>query len=121
MEREGSNKAQSTGNFGGSSGGGKSTFRGGSLGPSQSFAQSSASAPPSGPSQQQQLSRFRPSQGNRGSYQQGRHGGRFQQQRRPPCPYCGKMHLGICYMDLPKCYGCRLRGHIQRDCHSSRQ
>ncbi|XP_070034751.1 uncharacterized protein [Nicotiana tomentosiformis] len=51
IEREGINKALSAGNFGGSSGGGRSTFRGGSLGPSQSFAQSSASAPPSGPSQ----------------------------------------------------------------------
>ncbi|XP_070041317.1 uncharacterized protein [Nicotiana tomentosiformis] len=121
MERDGSNKARSTGNFGGSSGGGKSTFRGGSSGPSQSFAQSSASAPPSGPSQQQQWSRFKPSQGNRVSNQQGRHGGRFQQQRKPPCPRCGKMHLGICYMDLLICYRCRLKGHIQRDCRSSRQ
>ncbi|XP_070039535.1 uncharacterized protein [Nicotiana tomentosiformis] len=50
MEREGSNKARSAGNLGGSSGGGNSTFRGGLSGPSQSFAQSSASAPPSGPS-----------------------------------------------------------------------
>ncbi|XP_070032424.1 uncharacterized protein [Nicotiana tomentosiformis] len=31
------------------------------------------------------------------------------------------MHLGICYMDLPICYGCGLRGHIQRDYLSSRQ
>ncbi|XP_070057303.1 uncharacterized protein [Nicotiana tomentosiformis] len=53
MEREGSNKARSAGNLGGSSGGGKSTFRGRSSGPSQSFAQSSASAPQLGPSQQQ--------------------------------------------------------------------
>ncbi|XP_070045272.1 uncharacterized protein [Nicotiana tomentosiformis] len=74
-----------------------------------------------GPSQQQQWSRFRPSQGIRGSSQQGHHGGRFQQQRKPPCPRCGKMHTRICYMDLPIYYGCRLRGHIQRDCHSSRQ
>ncbi|XP_070036584.1 uncharacterized protein [Nicotiana tomentosiformis] len=49
MEREGSNKARSAGNFGGSSGGGRSAFRGGSSGPSQSFAQSSTSVPPSGP------------------------------------------------------------------------
>ncbi|XP_070036610.1 uncharacterized protein [Nicotiana tomentosiformis] len=55
MEREGSNKARSAGNLG-------------------DF---------SGPSQQQHWRRFRPSQGNMGSYQQGRHGGRFQQQRRP--------------------------------------
>ncbi|XP_070039167.1 uncharacterized protein [Nicotiana tomentosiformis] len=95
--------------------------RGGSSGPSQSFYQSSASAPPSGPSHQQQWSHFRPSQGNRGSHQQGHHGGRFQQQRRPPFPRCGKMHLGICYMDLPIYYGYGFRGHIQRDCRSSRQ
>ncbi|XP_070057461.1 uncharacterized protein [Nicotiana tomentosiformis] len=121
MEREGSNKAWFAGNLGGSAGGAKSIFRGGSSYPSQSFAQSLASAPPSGPSQQQQGSHFRPSQGNRGSYQQGCHGGRFKQQRRPPCPRCGKMHLGICYMDVPIFYGCGLRGHIQRDCRSSRQ
>ncbi|XP_070049626.1 uncharacterized protein [Nicotiana tomentosiformis] len=53
MEREGNSKARSAGNFGSSSGGGggRSGFRGGSLGPSQSFAQSSMSAQPSGPSQ----------------------------------------------------------------------
>ncbi|XP_070055823.1 uncharacterized protein [Nicotiana tomentosiformis] len=119
-ERGGSNKARSAVNFGGSSGGSRSAFRGGSLGPSQSFAQSLASAPPSGPSQQQ-WSCFRPIQGNKGSYQQGRHGGRFQKQRSPPCPRCGNMHLGIYYMDLPICYGCGLRGHIQRDCSSSYQ
>ncbi|XP_070047265.1 uncharacterized protein [Nicotiana tomentosiformis] len=61
MEREGSNKDRSMGNFGDSSGGGKLAFRRGWLGPSQSFAQSLASAPPSGTSQQQQWSRFRPS------------------------------------------------------------
>ncbi|XP_070046062.1 uncharacterized protein [Nicotiana tomentosiformis] len=40
MERKSSSKARSTGNFGGSScgGGGRSIFRGGSSGPSQSFA-----------------------------------------------------------------------------------
>ncbi|XP_070057023.1 uncharacterized protein [Nicotiana tomentosiformis] len=43
------------------------------------------------------------------------------QQGTPPCPRCGKMHLGICYMDLPICYGCGLMGHIQRKCRSSRQ
>ncbi|XP_070046304.1 uncharacterized protein [Nicotiana tomentosiformis] len=49
MGREGSNKARSAGNFGGSSGGGRLAFRGWSSGSSQSFAQSSVSAPPSGP------------------------------------------------------------------------
>ncbi|XP_070045370.1 uncharacterized protein [Nicotiana tomentosiformis] len=87
IEREGSSKDRSVGNFGGSfgGGGGRTTFRGGSSVPSQSFAQSSVSAQPSGPCQQQ-WSHFRPGQGNRGSYQHGRPGGRFRQQRRPPCP-----------------------------------
>ncbi|XP_019229799.1 PREDICTED: DNA-binding protein HEXBP-like [Nicotiana attenuata] len=122
MEREGSSKARSAGNFGGSFGGdgGRSAFRGGSSGPSQSFSQSLVSATLSGPSQQQ-WSHFRPGQGNAGSYQLGRPGERFQQQKRPPCPRCGKMHLGVCYMNLPICYGCGLRGHIQRDCRPSRQ
>ncbi|XP_070045132.1 uncharacterized protein [Nicotiana tomentosiformis] len=50
MEREGSSKARSVGNLGVLFGGSRSAFRGGSSGPSQSFAQSSASAPPLGPS-----------------------------------------------------------------------
>ncbi|XP_070057148.1 uncharacterized protein [Nicotiana tomentosiformis] len=77
MEREGTSKARSAGNFGESFGGGGSAFRGGSLGPSQFVAQSSASAPPAGLSQQQG-SHFRPNQGSRGPHQQGRSGGRFQ-------------------------------------------
>ncbi|XP_070046720.1 uncharacterized protein [Nicotiana tomentosiformis] len=119
MESKGSNKVRSAGNLGSSSGGGgdRSAFR---QGPSHSFAQSSLSALPSRPSQQQ-WSHFRPSQGNRGSYQQGRAGGRFQQQRRPPCPRCGKMHFGACFIDHPICYECGIMGHIQRDCCLSRQ
>ncbi|XP_070050400.1 uncharacterized protein [Nicotiana tomentosiformis] len=50
-EREGSSKPRTAGNLGSFSGGGRSAFRGGSLGPSQSFAQSSMSAQPFGPSQ----------------------------------------------------------------------
>ncbi|XP_070046803.1 uncharacterized protein [Nicotiana tomentosiformis] len=119
-EREGTSKARSTGNFGESFGGGRSSLRGGSSGPSQSHAQSSASAPPAGHSQQQG-SHFRTNQGSRGPHHQGRLGGRFPQQRTPPYPRCRRIHSGIYYMDLPICYGCGLRGHIQRECHSSRQ
>ncbi|XP_070032200.1 uncharacterized protein [Nicotiana tomentosiformis] len=49
MEREGTSTSRSAGNFGESFGGGRSAFRGGSSGPSHSFAQYSASAPPAGP------------------------------------------------------------------------
>ena len=52
MERESSSRARSAGNLGDSFGGGRSAFRGGSSGPSQSYAQSSASALPSGHDQQ---------------------------------------------------------------------
>ncbi|XP_070029215.1 uncharacterized protein [Nicotiana sylvestris] len=93
---------------------------GGSSEPSQSYARSSSSSPPVVASQQQ-ASCFRPNQGSRGPHLQGRSGGRFQQQRRPPCPKYGRMHLGICYMDLLVCYGCGIRGHIQMECHVSRQ
>ncbi|XP_070010152.1 uncharacterized protein [Nicotiana sylvestris] len=31
------------------------------------------------------------------------------------------MHSGTCYLELPICYGCGMRGHIQRYCHASRQ
>ncbi|XP_070041053.1 uncharacterized protein [Nicotiana tomentosiformis] len=48
-EREGSSKARTAGNLGSYSGGGRLAFKGGSSGPSQSFAQYSMSAPPSGP------------------------------------------------------------------------
>ncbi|XP_070014085.1 uncharacterized protein [Nicotiana sylvestris] len=48
MEREGNSKARSTGKIGESLGGGRSTFRGGSSGSSQSVAQCSASVLPAG-------------------------------------------------------------------------
>ncbi|XP_070045163.1 uncharacterized protein [Nicotiana tomentosiformis] len=91
-EQEATSKARSAGNFGESFGGGRSAFREGHQGY---------------PSLMLSL--------------QGRSGGRFPQQRRPLCPRCGKMHSEICYMDLPICYGCVLRGHIQREYHSSHQ
>ncbi|XP_070029811.1 uncharacterized protein [Nicotiana sylvestris] len=119
MEREGNRKARCMGNMGESLGGERSAFRGESSGPSQSVAQSSASAPLSGPNQQQ-WSHFRTGQGNMGTHQRGRSGERLQQQQRSPCPRYGKMHSGICYMELPVCYGCGMRGHIQRHCHVSR-
>ncbi|XP_070032381.1 uncharacterized protein [Nicotiana tomentosiformis] len=79
-EREGTSKARSAGNFGESFGGGRSTFKGGSSGPTQSHVQFSASAPPVGHSQQQR-SHFRPNQGSRGPHNQGRSGARG-----PPAP-----------------------------------
>ncbi|XP_070057245.1 uncharacterized protein [Nicotiana tomentosiformis] len=82
-EREGNSKRRTVGNLGGSSGGGRLAFKGGSLGPSQSSTQSSMSA---------QLSGL--SQGNMGPHQQGPPEGIFQQQRRPPCPKCGRMYFG---------------------------
>ncbi|XP_070032296.1 uncharacterized protein [Nicotiana tomentosiformis] len=120
MEREGSGRARSAGNLGDSFGGGRSALRGGSSGSSQSYAQSSTSAPPSGHGQQQR-SRFRPGQGSRGSHHQGRSEGRFPQKQRAPCPKCGRIHLGVYYLDMPVCYGCGMRGHIQKECRASRQ
>ncbi|XP_070057150.1 uncharacterized protein [Nicotiana tomentosiformis] len=52
MERESSSRARSASNLGDSFGGGRSAFWGGSSWPPQSYAQSSASAPPSGHGQQ---------------------------------------------------------------------
>ncbi|XP_070004787.1 uncharacterized protein [Nicotiana sylvestris] len=121
MERKGNRKVRSTGNMGESLGGGRSAFHGKLLGSSRSAAQSSASTPPSVPSQQQQWSRFRPSQGNRGSHQRGQSGERSQQHQRSPCPRYRNMHSGICYMELPICYGCGMRGHIQWHCRASCQ
>ncbi|XP_070045403.1 uncharacterized protein [Nicotiana tomentosiformis] len=111
MEHQSSSKTRSTGNFGGSSdgAGGRSAFRGGSSGPSQSFAQSSMGVQSSGPSQ-----------GKKGPHQQGRPDRRFQQWRFS-CPKCGRIHFGSCFMDLPVCFGCGVRGHILRDCRSSRR
>ncbi|XP_070056965.1 uncharacterized protein [Nicotiana tomentosiformis] len=60
------------------------------------------------------------SQGNKGPHQQGQPDKRFQQ-RRVPCPKCGRMQFGSCFMDIPVCYGRGLRGHIQRECRSSYQ
>ncbi|XP_070013893.1 uncharacterized protein [Nicotiana sylvestris] len=37
------------------------------------------------------------------------------------CPKCGRFHTEACYLDIPVCYRCRVRGHIQRDCHAPRQ
>ncbi|XP_070032161.1 uncharacterized protein [Nicotiana tomentosiformis] len=111
MERQSSCKARSASNFGGSFGGSgcRSAFRGASLGPFQSFAQSLKGEQSSGTSQ-----------GSRGTHQQGQPDRRFQQ-RRLPFPKCGRMHFGSCFMDLPVFYECGLRGHILRDCHSSRR
>nr|XP_009610100.1 uncharacterized protein LOC104103864 [Nicotiana tomentosiformis] len=104
MERESSSKARSAGNFSGSSsvgGGGRSAFKGGTSGLSQSFAQSSISAPPSRPT--------------------GSVWWEILAVAEAPCPRCRKMNFGTYFMHQPICYGCCMRGHIQRDCHSSHQ
>nr|XP_016462354.1 PREDICTED: ena/VASP-like protein [Nicotiana tabacum] len=90
-EQEGTSKARSAGNFEESFSGGRSAFRGGSSGPTQSHAQSSASALPAGHSQQQG-SRFKPNQGQQGTHHHGRSGGRghIQKECRSSCQGAGR-------------------------------
>jgi len=40
---------------------------------------------------------------------------------RPHCVKCGKCHPRICRYGTNVCYKCGVSGHLQRDCHSSRQ
>ncbi|XP_070039373.1 uncharacterized protein [Nicotiana tomentosiformis] len=39
----------------------------------------------------------------------------------PRCVKCGRCHPGVCHYSTYVCYKCGMRGHIQRDFHSSRQ
>nr|XP_009768543.1 PREDICTED: uncharacterized protein LOC104219545 [Nicotiana sylvestris] len=73
---------------------------------------------PSGPSHYQQSSHLRPDSDSRRPHQFGHPGGKSQQQGRASCPKCGRFHSETCYLDIPMCYRCGVRGHIQRDCHA---
>ncbi|XP_019256269.1 PREDICTED: uncharacterized protein LOC109234655, partial [Nicotiana attenuata] len=86
----------------------------GSSGPSQSYAQSSTSAPPSVHSYQQG-SHSRPGSDSRRSRQSGRPRVGSQQRGGTTCPKCGRFHAETCYLDIPVCYRCGVRGHIQWD------
>ncbi|XP_070019530.1 uncharacterized protein [Nicotiana sylvestris] len=99
---------------------GRPVQRRGPSGSSQSYDQSSASALPSVYSYQQS-SHSRPGSDSRKPHQSGHPRGRSQQQGRALCPKCGRFHMETCYMDLPVCYRCRARGHIQRDYHAPSQ
>ncbi|XP_070007720.1 uncharacterized protein [Nicotiana sylvestris] len=74
--------------------------RRGPSGSSQSYAQSSASAPPSVHSYQQS-SHLRLGSDSRRPHQSGRPGGGSQQQGGALCPKCGRFHTEACYLDIP--------------------
>nr|XP_009795197.1 PREDICTED: uncharacterized protein LOC104241927 [Nicotiana sylvestris] len=112
--RESNNRARSVGHSG------RSVQTRGPSGSSQSYAQSSASAPPSVHSYQQS-SHLRPGSDSRRPHQSGPLGGGSQQQGGALCPKCGRFHTEACYLDIPVCYRCGVRGHIQWDCHAPRQ
>ncbi|XP_070003090.1 uncharacterized protein [Nicotiana sylvestris] len=113
-ERESNSKARSVGHLG------RPIQRRGPSGSSQSYDQSSVSAPPSVHSYQQS-SHLRPGSDSRRPHQSGRPGGGSQQQGGALFPKCGRFHTEACYLDIPVCYRCGVRGHIQRDCHAPRQ
>ncbi|XP_070002786.1 uncharacterized protein [Nicotiana sylvestris] len=84
-ERESSSRARSASHSG------RPVPGRGPSGPSQSYAQSSASAPPSVRSYQQS-SHLRSGSDSRRPHHSGRPGGRSQQQGRASCPKCGRFH-----------------------------
>nr|XP_009792465.1 PREDICTED: uncharacterized protein LOC104239518 [Nicotiana sylvestris] len=110
-ERESSSRARSAGHLGRPVSG---------RGSSQSYAQSSASAPPSVHNYQQN-SHLRSGSDSRRPHHSGRPGGRSQQQGRASCPKCGRFQSKTCYLDIQVCYRCGVRGHIQQDCRAPSQ
>ncbi|XP_070006791.1 uncharacterized protein [Nicotiana sylvestris] len=92
-ERESNNRAQSMGHSG------RPVQRRGPSGSSQSYAQSSTSAPPSVHSYQQS-SHLRPGSDSRRPHQSDRPGGESQQQGGVLCPKCGRFHTEACYLDI---------------------
>ncbi|XP_070025560.1 uncharacterized protein [Nicotiana sylvestris] len=119
-ERESNSRAQSAGHSGGLVARGIPVQGRGPIGPSQPYAQSSSSAPPSVP-RYQQSSHWGPGSASRRPHQSGRPGERFQQQGRSLCPKWRRFHTKYCYLDNPVCYRCGVRGHIQRDCRTPSQ
>uniref|UniRef100_A0A1U7WGA2 Uncharacterized protein LOC104226096 n=1 Tax=Nicotiana sylvestris TaxID=4096 RepID=A0A1U7WGA2_NICSY len=109
-ERECNSRARSVGHSG------RPVQRRGPSGSSQSYAQSSANAPPSVHSYQQS-SHLRSGSDSRRPHQSGRPGEGSQQQGGALCPKCGRFHTEAFYLDIPVSYRCGVRGHIQRDCH----
>nr|XP_009801529.1 PREDICTED: uncharacterized protein LOC104247272 [Nicotiana sylvestris] len=96
-ERESSSRARSAGYLG------RPVPGRGPSGSSQSYAQSSASSD------------------SRRPHHSGHPGGRSLQQGRASCPKSGRFHSETCYLDIPVCYRCGARGHIQRDCRAPSQ
>ncbi|XP_070010140.1 uncharacterized protein [Nicotiana sylvestris] len=113
-ERESSSRARSVGHSG------RPVPGRGPSGPSQSYTQSSASTPPSVHSYQQSI-HLRLGSDSRRPHHSGHPGGRSQQQGRASCPKFGRFHSDTCYLDIPICYRCEVRGHIQWDCRAPSQ
>ncbi|XP_070054245.1 uncharacterized protein [Nicotiana tomentosiformis] len=118
-ELDNNKKTRSTGNLSGSySGGnsGKPLHRRVSSRHVQSIAQPSARPLPSGPDQQRW---GHSNQGNHGANQQVQSNGDSQLQQRPPCPKCGRRHLGVCRRGTDECFGSEVKGHQLRHCPNS--